>query len=192
MDILGVLFGSPNRVKVMRLFFLNPEEVFSNTEISQRSKVKAPSLRREISVLSRIGFIKKKSISGKKKAKGWQLDSSFPYLSALKNLILKAAPISKEALLKKIKGAGRLKLIVVAGIFTGDDNSRADLLLVGDALRKNKIEKIIKDIEASVGKELEYAFFDTLEFKYRLGMYDKFIRDILDYSHEKILDKLGI
>jgi hypothetical protein len=40
--------------------------------------------------------------------------------------------------------------------------------------------------EAS-GAELTYAVFDTKEFLYRLNMYDKLIRDILDYPHEVVL-----
>jgi hypothetical protein len=43
-----------------------------------------------------------------------------------------------------------------------------------------------------VGKELRYAFFSTDEFKYRMSMYDKLVRDILDYPHKVLLDKLGI
>jgi hypothetical protein len=54
------------------------------------------------------------------------------------------------------------------------------------------LERAIRDIESEVGKELTYAAFKTDDFIYRLGMYDKFIRDILDYPHEKILDKIGI
>jgi hypothetical protein len=47
-------------------------------------------------------------------------------------------------------------------------------------------------MEAEIGKELRYAYFSTDEFRYRLSMYDKLIRDILDYPHRVLLDKLGI
>ncbi len=43
-----------------------------------------------------------------------------------------------------------------------------------------------------IGKELNYSVLPTKEFLYRLRMRDKFIRDILDYPHEKILNKLDI
>ena len=67
-----------------------------------------------------------------------------------------------------------------------------DLLVVGDNLRKGTIENIVKTIESEIGREIRYAFFETADFQYRLGIYDKLIRDILDFPHEKILDKLGI
>lgn len=189
MDILGKLFGSSNLVKILRLFLLNPEKIFENKEISHRSKVQAATLRREVSLLSKIGFICKKP--GGKTAR-WQLNSSFPYLLAVKNLVLNADPLSSQQLLKKIKSVGKLKLVIVAGIFIQNDDSRVDLFVVGDSFNKNKMDNIVKDIESLVGKELVYAFFDTKDFTYRLGMYDKLVRDVLDYPHEKLLNKLDI
>ncbi len=85
-----------------------------------------------------------------------------------------------------------MKLIVTAGIFIQDPESRADLLVVGDSVKRAKLESVIKGVEAEVGKELRYAFFSTEEFRYRLSMYDKLVRDILDYPHRILLDKLGI
>ena len=60
------------------------------------------------------------------------------------------------------------------------------MLIVGDKLNKGKIEKEIKKLEAEIGKELVYALFDSKEFNYRLSMYDKLVRDILDFPHEVI------
>jgi len=190
MDILGKLFGSENRVKIIRLFLLNPEEIFETKEISQRSKVRAPYLRREISLLSKINFIRQKTI--KKGVKGWQLSEIFPYLLPLRNLTLNAAPINTPQLIKKIKSAVKPKLVILSGIFIQEDNSRVDMLIVGDAMKKNKLDKVIQDIESKVGKELDYAFFETKEFLYRMGMYDRLVRDILDYPHEKVLNTLNV
>ena len=50
----------------------------------------------------------------------------------------------------------------------------------------------MSSIEAELGKELRYAVFETPDFQYRLGIYDKLIRDIFDSEHQKIIDKLGI
>ena len=45
-------------------------------------------------------------------------------------------------------------------------------------------------MEAEIGRELSYGVFETDDFRYRVSVCDKFIRDILDYSHKKILNKL--
>ena len=47
-------------------------------------------------------------------------------------------------------------------------------------------------IEAEVGKEIKYAILETDDFKYRLGVGDRLIRDIMDYPHDVALDKLGM
>lgn len=201
-EILEKLFGSPSRIKIIRLFYLNPKKVFVNKDIARRAKVQNSSLRREISLLEKIGFIKKAvdSVNSKTRAgrtrkirvKGWALNPSFPLLASLKNLVLNVAPISRAEILKRLKNAGNVKLIILSGIFIQDDESRVDLLIVGDNLKQSVLEREIAHIEALVGKELAYSVLTTQECTYRMRMYDKFIRDILDYPHEKILNKLDI
>jgi len=204
MEILGKLFGSDNRVKIMRLFLLNPETPFSAKEMSERCKI-SRGLRREVSILVRIGFIRPRSFVRefekkrggtvkilKKRLHGWQLAPEFPLLSPVRNLLITAEPLRPELIIERFRRAGKIKLIVVAGVFIQNDDSRADILLVGDNLKKRAIENALRSIEAEVGKELTYASFETPDFAYRLNIYDKFIRDILDYPHEKIYDKLGL
>lgn len=204
--VLEKLFGSSARVKIIRLFLLNPETLFGFREISRRTKANSRSLRREVLVLKSIGLIKQKEEkideliklkngkikNRKKKIQGLRLNSLFPFLQPLKNLIVTAAPIDKEKLIKKLNSIGRIKLIILSGVFFQSEDSKVDLLLVGDSIRRSALERLLKRIEAETGKELTYAVFNTNEFLYRLGMYDRFVRDILDYPHEKILNKLNI
>lgn len=204
--VLEKLFGSSARIKIIRLFLLNPETLFSPKEIGRRARVSPTSLRREILLLKKIGFIKQKEErideiiklkngklkNRKKKIQGLKLNFLFPFLYSLKNLVLNAAPINKERLIKMLASVGKMKLIILSGIFIQSEDSRTDLLLVGDSIKKSVLERVLKNIEAQIGKELIYAVFSTKEFLYRFGMYDRFIRDILDYPHEKILNKLNI
>ena len=60
-----------------------------------------------------------------------------------------------------------------------------------DKPNQAKIEKVIKNFEAEIGKELVYAFFPTAEFLYRLNMYDKLVWDMFDYPHELLVDRAG-
>ncbi len=201
-DILAKLFGSASRLKIIRLFLLNPAEIFPLKAICRRAKITKEAGRKEIALLSGINFIipktdfiemkMKKGRIKKQKIRGWKINDGFVMLSALKNFILNTAPFSKKELVKKLQKNGHIKLIILSGIFNEGGSNRADIFIVGDSIRKNSLERTIRDIEAEIGKELAYAVFSTQEFSYRLGMYDKFIRDILDYPHEKILNKLDI
>ena len=82
--------------------------------------------------------------------------------------------------------------MVLSGIFIRESDSVVDILIVGDKIKKHVVESALGSIEAELGKELTYAFFETNDFKYRIGVYDKFIRDIFDYPHKKIINKLNI
>ncbi|MBI5817305.1 MAG: hypothetical protein HZB09_02670 [Candidatus Yonathbacteria bacterium] len=205
MDILGKLFGNPARVKIMRLFLLNPLTPFDIVEISEKSKTKREIARKEAALLELVGLVKKrafsKEISAKKPSEktkkqrvtGWVLDESFPLLFPLKNVLMSGNPLNRrEELINRFKSCGRLKLLVVSGIFVQESDSRVDILIVGDGLEKRAIESALRGLEAEMGKELTYAFLETPEFTYRMGIYDKFIRDIFDYPHEKVMDKLGL
>lgn len=60
MDILGKLFGSSARVKIMRLFLLNPLTPFDTTQISEKSKTKKEVTKKETVLLEQVGLIQKK------------------------------------------------------------------------------------------------------------------------------------
>ena len=200
-NILSKLLGSGDKLKIIRLFLLNGEEIISPKKISLRSKTPANSVRKVTNLLSSIGFIKKAKRkeeilnNGKVKKRivaGWMLDTSFPLLIPLKELVLDTTPLSRVDFIKKLKNAGAMKLVVLSGIFIKEENSRIDVLVVGNKIKKRVLEKILKGVEAEVGKELSYAVFDTEDFVYRLNMCDKFIRDILDYPHQKILNTINV
>lgn len=120
----------------------------------------------------------------------WFLNQSFSFLNPLKQLLFNVEPFKGEEIIKRFKNIGRVKAIIIAGIFIQNEDSRADLLIVGDELHKGAIEKSIKSLEAEIGKELAYGVFETEDFRYRVSVCDKFVRDILDYPHKKILNKL--
>ncbi|MDO8569886.1 MAG: hypothetical protein Q7R89_03915 [bacterium] len=185
MQSVSHIFGGEAKVKIMRLFIFNPDLTFSLAEVASRAKEKPSTARRELAVLTKAGLIKRR-------IRGFILDISYPYLSAIENFLIDAAPITSKEIIKKISRAGNIKLILISGVFLHDRDSRVDILIVGDHLRQTKLLSIVSSIEALFGKELRYAAFETVDFQYRLSIYDKLIKDILDYQHEKILNKLGI
>jgi hypothetical protein len=127
----------------------------------------------------------------KKRVNGYGLDSTFPYLAALRALVTEIS-LGKEDVSARFKNCGQMKLIIVAGILIDEENSRVDVLLVGDKLKKPIIEGVLRRLEAELGKELTYGILETPEFEYRFGIYDKFIRDVLDYPHLVVLNKLNL
>jgi len=185
MKSVSHIFGGEAKVKIMRLFIFNPGLAFSPAQVASRAKERPSTARRELRILTKAGLVKRR-------AKGFILDISYPYLAAIENFLIDAAPITEKEIIKKISRAGNIKLILISGVFLHDRDSRVDILVVGDHLKQTKLLSIVSSIEALLGKELRYAAFETTDFQYRLSIYDKLIKDILDYQHEKILNKLGI
>ncbi len=201
-EVLEKLFGSNAKVKIMRLFVFNPTDNFDINQIIERSKVTPSAARLEITNLEKIGMLKKRSffkdfaLGRKKKVErrrvgGWALNETFEYLEPLRSLLAHVSPERNKEILKKLSRVGRLKLVIISGFFIQNWDSRVDLLVVGDNLRKGTLDTIIKTIESEIGREIRYTSFETPDFQYRLGVYDKLIRDILDFQHETILDKIN-
>jgi hypothetical protein len=205
MDILEKLFGSAAKVKLIKLFLLNPDEAYDTTAAAERAKVSQGVARKEISNLEKINFIKKKSYTKevkrqrnrslevfRKRTNGWTLDQKFLYIEAIKSFLSNINPFKHKDIIDRISRAGKIQLLIISGIFIKDPDSRVDLLVVGDNLKQSQLDNIIKVIESEIGKEIRYAVFETSEFNYRHSMFDKLIRDILDYPHEKIINKLNL
>ncbi len=205
MDILSKLFGSEAKVKIVRLFLFNPDQPYSSSDIAARSKISLPGVRHEVVLLKRMGMVKgkrfsrvvpvrknKKTIFKKKSEGGWVLNPAFPHLPALRDLLINTVLVKYPDMIRRLNTAGRMKLVIVSGVFIHEEDSRIDLLVVGDSIRLPALENVIRGIESEIGKELRYAAFETADFEYRLGMYDKLVRDILDYPHRIILDRLGL
>lgn len=183
MEILGKILGNPARVKIMRLFLLNRGKGFKSKDIAKRSRVNSDIVRRELRLLASVGFIKKRSSI----SLDWYFNSFFKYAVEFEELLVRSDTLNKEAILYNFKKVGQIKLLVVSGVFIKNHDSRVDLLIVGDKLKRTKIESGIRKLEALIGTELVYAVFNTKEFIYRLNMYDKLVRDILDYTHEVLI-----
>lgn len=130
----------------------------------------------------------------KKKIEGIGLNEFFPLLEPLRNLFLDAVIFDKEKMIKSLKSSGDIKIIILSGIFMSPVGigGQVDLLLVGDKVKKVKLDNVLRKIERDLGREISFVLFDTKEFLYRFSMYDKFLRDVFDSPHEKALNMLKI
>ena len=205
MDTLTAIFGSVVKVKILRLFLFNETTTFFVREIVERTKSPQDQVKKELNILEKADILKirkvvkevqvkkgKGMVTKKVEGTGYYLNSKYPYLDPLKNLLTITSLRVDESLTKRFTNAGKIKLFIVAGVFTQNWDSRVDMLLVGEDLNISKIENVIKLIESEIGKEIAYSAFETQDFEYRLGIHDRLVRDILDYPHVTLLDRLGV
>ncbi len=189
MDPLSRLFGSFARLKLLRLFLFNDDLSLTLIDIAFRTKVAKDAVRKELNVLVAAGLIRKKA--GKGPAQ-YQTNRKFPYYEALQSFIRSTTNLSDSDMVTSLKKAGNVRMIVVSGLFTGAVETKVDLLIVGDKLEDKALDVSIRALEAELGRELRFASFSTEDFKYRRGVYDRLLRDIFDFPHRVLLDRMGL
>ncbi len=202
MELLARLLGGNERVKIMRFFLYHDEVLVTGATVADKTKSKGAIARKELNALCAIGFIERKKgktfVAGKgaraaskvKEIIGYKLNPFFPHNQALKDLLFDFELLDKRELANRFKPTGRIKLFVVSGVFLGLEKSRVDILLVGEAIKRQKAEKLFEALSAELGRDVVYSIMDVEEYLYRFKMYDKFVRDIVDMPHEKVIDKL--
>ncbi len=198
-DPLSILFGSPARVKLLRFFLFNPSREFTFDDMSRRAKLVRRTARTEINALERAGIIKGKQIyqqlegrSKRSRVTAYAINKEFDELQALQTFLFETAPINGKTLLKHLRKAGSLDFVCISGIFLREFEHRLDVLIAMKKISQPKIETAIRSLEAELGIEIRYAAFESEDLRYRVGMYDKLTRDVFDYKHQIIVDKIGI
>lgn len=189
MDHLAKLFGSAARLKLLRLFIFNDDVTLLASDAAFRARLTKDATRKELTQLVAAGIVRKKT---GKSPLGYTADKRFPHYDALKVFLRTTSDISDDGIVTSLKKAGTVRLVVLSGLFTGAIESKVDVLIVGDRMEERPLASAIHVLEAELGRELRYACFSTEQFKYRLGVYDRLLRDVFDYPNRVIIDKIGL
>ena len=186
-EIFSQLFDSRTRARLMKFFMLNDKQAYSVKELVGKNKMTSSQISRELIRLERIKMIASRS---KKGVKYFQTNTDFTFYPELKSLVVKSNTLPECYSLGKIKDIGKIKLALMSGVFLNYPKGQADLLIVGDELSRAKVNHLLENLEAEVGKEINYSLMSSEEFKYRTDMLDKFIMDFLEGPYEEILCKI--
>ena len=186
-EVLENLFGSKARTRVLRFFLLNPDREYSVAETAKRNMLKISDARREINNFKKIKFVSEKIKKGKKR---YHLNVNFAFYPELKNLIVKSNVYPQCESLGKIKNIGSVKLAIVSGIFLNHPKSKADMILAADNVSRRKLNNLINNIEAELGKEIKYVLMSGEELRYRVNMMDRFLLDFIKEPHNEIINKI--
>ena len=122
----------------------------------------------------------------------FQTNRQHEVFNELRALLIKASPASFPEIERALRKLGRVRLALITGAFLNVPDARVDLLIVGDNIRPQRLFHFIREQEADLGKELRYVTLDRDEFMYRYEMFDRFLRDILDSPHYKLINTLRI
>jgi hypothetical protein len=198
------LFGSKTRVKLLRLFYSNPNRSFYVREITRKIDEQINSVRRELSNLLSIGIISSDTTNNRLYYEVNQSYEFFQPLSTIFGSTEVAATESDEEVViptqparpidpvvAELSTIGNVELALYTGQFTRDDSSGIDMLIVGD-VNQTKLQKYMHELEEKEKKDIRYVLMNPTEFNYRRQVKDRFITTVLAAKKQIIIDKKQI
>ena len=190
------LFGSKTRVKLLQLFYSNPNRSFYVREITRKIDEQINSVRRELGNLLSIGIISSDTTENRLYYEVNQKYEFFKPLSMIfgegKGTITEDADIpTKKEDTSEVRGLGNVQLALYTGSFTRDEAPGVDLLIVGD-VNATKLAKFIETLEKQEGREIRFAAMPIEEWEYRSQVNDRFYSMIVEAKKMVLVDKKGI
>ena len=190
------LFGSKTRVKLLQLFYSNPNRPFYVREITRKIDEQINSVRRELSNLLSIGIIKSENTNNKL---FYEVNQRYEFYRPLQEIFgggvnkaagHKAAVADANAdgiVDDSLKAIGHVDLAVYTGQFTRDDSAGVDVFLVGD-VNPNAVQKFIDELETKENKSLRYTVMSLPDFQYRQTINDRFAVGIMSAKKQVLVD----
>lgn len=190
------LFGSKTRVKLLSLFYNNPERPFYVREITRKIDEQINSVRRELQNLLNIGIVRSVNQGNRLY---YEVNAKYKFHNELQAIFSKIPSKTKEIkqtkeddnILKQVKKAGNVRMIFLTGAFVRGSNQGIDIFIVGD-MNKAKLANIVTYLEKQMSRELNYTAMRLEDFDYRRNLSDRFLTDILDSKKVVLFDSLGI
>ncbi len=185
------MFGSKTRVKLLQLFYSNPNRSFYVREITRKIDEQINSVRRELANLLSVGIIKSDTTNNRLY---YEVNQGYEFYGSLSNIFGgKKKVVAKEVQtasdeLSGLKSIGNIELAFFSGQFTRDDNAPIDLFIVGD-VNHTQLGKYVAELEQKEGKEIRYAAIDAKEFAYRRQVKDRFVSTVLHSKKQVLIDK---
>jgi predicted transcriptional regulator len=186
------LFGSKTRVKLLQLFYSNPNRSFFVREITRKIDEQINSVRRELSNLLSIGIITSDNTNNKLY---YEVNQKYEYFEPLQQIF--GGGVKKKEKTDAVnengeadaglKSVGHVELAVYTGQFTRDETSGIDFLVVGD-VNQNALQKYVDDLEAKENKSIRYVLMDLNDFRYRQPIRDRFAVAINNSKKQVLVD----
>ena len=185
------LFGSKTRVKLLQLFYGNTNRSFYVREITRKIDEQINSVRRELANLLSIGIITSNTSNNKLY---YEVDQKYQYYEPLSSIFGMNKEKSKITTGKNkkpdspIHAIGNVELAIYTGIFTKDETSGIDILIVGNT-NPTQLAKFISDLETQESKDIRYTTMSLDEFNYRKQINDRFINLVIGSKKQVVVDK---
>lgn len=188
--MLSQLFGSEARVKILNIFLTKPDNTYYLRQLARDLDLQLNSVRRELVNLEQLGVIIPLVAEVKSKEKKYYaVNRDFLLFNEIKSLFIKAQLLSTKDFIENVQKICTPKLFILTGFFTGNNEAKTDLLIVG-RINREKLLKLIKELEESIDKEINYTIMDEREFTYRKEIFDVFLNKIITGKNLTVCDNI--
>lgn len=193
---MAKLFGSNARVKILKLFLLNSNASYYIRQVARRLNLQLNAVRRELENLETIGLLTShvgnddEFEGGRSDRKFYQANRDFVLFNETKELISKSQILCEKEFTNKLKKLGPIKLLVLSGLFLNDQQAPVDMLIVGE-FNKDKVAKLVRELEEELVTEVNYALLSEDEFRYRQQVTDVFLYGLLESKKVIVIDERG-
>lgn len=175
--MLKDLFVSEVRLKILRLMLPNPDMSLHVRAIVREVGTEINAVRRELARLHAMGLLNKRPSSNRIY---YTVDTSNIYYAELLSLISKEYGLGAD-IIKNRRDLGDIKFTVLSRRFSRNVTSTmldVDLFIVG-SVNFDLLEKIVKQNEEELGREINYTVMGDDEFMFRKRRNDQFISRVL-------------
>ena len=188
MEPLARIFGSPARLKTLRLLYS-----------IKMPPLRLPRLHRGPSY-QRVRCVEnsREFSSGLVRKKGTGVSPALPNKSAFRaprrarHLYSRYDKRAPKEHTRRARRAGHCGLPRSPVCLPAFLNRRLTFLSLATILMNAYSPSSRALFDAELGREIRYASFETEDFRYRLGAYDRLLRDVFDYPHSLLIDKIGL
>lgn len=165
------------RVKMVELFYSNPEEMYYVREITRAIKEEINAVRRELDRMLGNGMLRSEERGNRLY---YQLNKRYLYHQELQQMVVKSTGLG-EKIRKYRRKLGQVSFVMFSGKFVQGlqpGQGEVDLLVVGDIVLP-ELAQLIKQEEKKIDREINYAVFTDEEFEFRKTRRDPFMMDVL-------------
>ncbi|HVC36744.1 MAG TPA: transcriptional regulator [Candidatus Dormibacteraeota bacterium] len=185
------LFGSKTRVKLLQLFYSNPNRSFYVREITRKIEEQINSVRRELSNLLNIGIIVSDNNNNRLY---YEVNQKYEFYDPLKIIFGRnkkknssSSDTTNTSQNSDLKALGHVDFAIFTGQFTRDESAGVDFLIVGE-INPNALAKYVAELEAKESKDIRYTVMKLDDFKYRRQIKDRFIIGIMNAKKQILTD----
>lgn len=176
--MLNDLFISKVRVKMLRLFMLNPGEMFHVREIVRQVDEEINAVRRELLRMEKGGMVRSEWRANRRYYEFKKEYLFYPELLAMMNT---TGGLGGEIIQNRAK-LGKIRFAFVSGGFARGKTpgpKDVEMLIVGTVVLP-ELTAIVKQEEAKRNREINYTVMTDEEYRFRVTKRDPFILDVLE------------